>query len=75
MATMYMLGEKHPARGSSVIANAAVLRRCKDHIHLEFKGNSSAQYEIRRRARIYVVRRNYRNSWRELENNQAKPCD
>jgi hypothetical protein len=61
---MYILGEKHPARGSSVIANAAVLRRCKDHIHLEFKEIALLSMKSRRRARFYGVRRNYRNFWR-----------
>lgn len=34
---MYMSGEKHPARASSVIANAAVLPMCRNHIQGEFK--------------------------------------
>ncbi|WP_156179993.1 hypothetical protein [Delftia lacustris] len=67
---MYMPGEKHPARGSLVIANAAVLRKCKNHIHLEFKEIAVPSMKSRRRARFYVMRRNYRNLWRELENNQ-----
>lgn len=37
---MCMSGEKHPDRASSVIANAAVLPMCRNHIQVEFKENN-----------------------------------
>ena len=41
-----MLGEKHLARASLVIANAAVLTTCKNHIQVEFKESMAVEADL-----------------------------
>lgn len=40
MATMYVTGDKQPARASSVIANAAAQKTSKNHIRVEINESS-----------------------------------